>query len=196
MSEKAREKIKYEDPVEFSIEVALEMIESLLEEDYILSKRAMGLLLLQEDNDIEAIVGEKEPEKLLKIKDVVSNAKKHYTHPLDYIITMRRQQEVNEITKRVTEPIERQRISLQERLSQITMHPVSGIPILLLVLYWGLYKFVGEFGAGTVVDFLEGVVFEQYINPFMEKAFAAIFPWQVVQELFVGEYGVITLGLR
>jgi ferrous iron transport protein B len=196
MSEKARKKIKYEDPVEFSIEVALEMIESLLKEDYILSKRAMGLLLLQEDKDIEAIVGEKEPENFLKTKDIVDNAKKHYTHPLDYIITMRRQQEVNEITKRVTEPIERVRVSLQERLSEITMHPVSGIPILVLVLYWGLYKFVGEFGAGTVVDFLEGVVFEQYINPFMEKAFAAIVPWQVVQELFVGEYGVITLGIR
>jgi len=196
MSEKARKKIKYEDPAEFSIEVALEIIESLLEEDYVLSKRATGLLLLQEDEDIEAVVRKKEPENFLKIKDIVDNAKKHYTHPLDYIITMRRQQEVTEITKHVIGPMEKGRVSLRERLSQITMHPVSGIPVLLLVLYWGLYKFVGEFGAGTLVDFLEGVVFEQYVNPFMEKVFAAIVPWQVVRDLFVGEYGLITLGIR
>ena len=196
MSEKVRKKIKYEDPVEFSIEVALEQIESLLKENYILSKRAVGLLLLQEDKDIEAIVRDKDTDNLGKIKDIVHETKKHYAHPLDYIITMRRQQEVNEVVKHVTEPIERKRISFRERLSQITMNPISGIPILLLVLYWGLYKFVGEFGAGTLVDFLESVVFKKYINPFVIKVLTNIIPWQVIQDLFIGEYGVITLGIR
>jgi ferrous iron transport protein B len=196
MSEKARKKIKYEDPVEFSIEVALEQIESLLKENYILSKRAIGLLLLQEDKDIENSVREKDADNFGKIKDIIHETKEHYTHPLDYIITMRRQQEVREIVKRVIEPIERKKVSFQERLSQITMHPVTGIPILLLVLYWGLYKFVGEFGAGILVDFLESVVFEGYINPFVTKVFTAIVPWQIIQDLFVGEYGIITLGAR
>ena len=72
MSEKARKKIKYEDPAEFSIEVALEIIESLLDQDYVLSKRATGLLLLQEDKDIEAVVRKKEPQNFLKIKDIVN----------------------------------------------------------------------------------------------------------------------------
>jgi ferrous iron transport protein B len=76
------------------------------------------------------------------------------------------------------------------------MNPITGIPILLFVLYWGLYKFVGEFGAGTLVDFLESVVFEGYINPFVTKVVTAIVPWQVIQDLFVGEYGIITLGAR
>ncbi|MHC4571750.1 MAG: nucleoside recognition domain-containing protein [Planctomycetota bacterium] len=196
MPEKARKKIKYEDPVEFSIERALEQIESLLKEHYILSKRAIGLLLLQEDKDIEAIVREKDADNFGKIKDIVHETKKHYTHPLDYIITMRRQQEVGEIVKHVIEPIDKKKISFQEKLSQITMHPVTGVPILLSVLYWGLYKLVGEFGAGTVVDFLESVVFEGYINPFVTKAFTAAIPWKVIQDLFVGEYGIITLGAR
>ena len=95
MPEKARKKIKYKDPVEFSIEVALEQIESLLKENHILSKRAVGLLLLQEDKDIEAIVRDKDADNLGEIKHIVHETKKHYTHPLDYIITMRRQQEVN-----------------------------------------------------------------------------------------------------
>ena len=196
MSEKAHRKIKYEGPVEFSIEMALERIESLLKGNYVLSRRATGLLLLQEDKDIEAMVREKDVDNFSKIKDIAKETKKHYSHPLDYIITMRRQQEASEIVQRVTDPIDRRKISFRERLSRITMNPITGIPILLLVLYWGLYKFVGEFGSGTLVDFLETVVFERHINPFVTKVFTAIIPWQVIQDLFVGEYGVITLGVR
>ena len=59
-----------------------------------------------------------------------------------------------------------------------------------------MYKFVGEFGAGTVVDFLERTIFEKYLNPFVAKIVVQIIPWKVLQDLFVGEYGVITLGLR
>ena len=76
------------------------------------------------------------------------------------------------------------------------MNPITGIPILLLVLYWGLYKFVGELGAGTLVDFLERVLFGRHINPFMRKVFVAIIPWHIIQDLFVGQYGIITLGAR
>ena len=196
MSEKTYRKIKYEDPVEFSVEIALERIESLLKEDYVLTKRAVGLLLLQEDKEIEDIVGDKDSDSFDKIKEIVGETKKHYSQPLDYIITMRRQQEVNEVVKHVVEPTKRKKISFRERLSQITMNPITGIPILLLVLYWGLYKFVGEFGSGTLVDFLESVVFEEHINPFATKVFTSIIPWHVIQDLFVGEYGVITLGIR
>jgi len=78
----------------------------------------------------------------------------------------------------------------------MTMNPLTGLPILLLVLYWGLYKFVGKFGAGTVVDFLEGSIFEEYLNPFIVKGAEYIIPWPVLQDLFTGEYGMITLGFR
>jgi ferrous iron transport protein B len=67
---------------------------------------------------------------------------------------------------------------------------------LLLVLYFGLYKFVGQFGAGTLVNFIEADIFERHINPYIAKLFANYVPWQVVRELFVGEYGMVTLGLR
>lgn len=196
MSENIAKTAKYEDPVEFSIERALEKIEALLEKEYGLSKRAIGLLLLQEEKEIEAVVKEKEPVNFSRAADIIRGTKEHYGHPLDYIIAMRRQQEVNEIVQRVVEPFERKKISPREALSRITMNPVTGIPILLLVLYWGLYRFVGGFGAGTVVDFLESVVFEQHVNPFVTKAFAAVIPWRVFLDLFVGEYGIVTLGMR
>jgi len=74
--------------------------------------------------------------------------------------------------------------------------PWSGIPILLFILYYGIYWFVGDFGAGVLVDFLEGTIFEENINPWVSKLIASLLPWQVFQELLVGEFGVITLGVR
>lgn len=196
MSERVHKKIKYDDPVRLSIEIAVEQIEALLEGDYALSKRAMGLLLLQRDEQIESLVRQRDAGGFDRIADIVGETESHYSDPLDYIITRRRQQAVSEIVRAVSQPVEKSGISLGERLSRITMNPVTGIPILLLVLYLGLYKFVGEFGAGTVVDFLEGAVFEEHINPLVTRFFERVVPWAIVRSLFVGEYGLITLGIR
>jgi ferrous iron transport protein B len=75
------------------------------------------------------------------------------------------------------------------------MNPVTGIPILLVVLYFGLYQFVGVLGAGTLVDFIEGTVFGKWINPWITDLTVSLIPFNVLQDFFVGEYGIITLGL-
>jgi ferrous iron transport protein B len=85
--------------------------------------------------------------------------------------------------------------SLHERLSQLTLHPFIGGIILALVL-WGLYEFVGVFGAQIAVGFLESAVFKEYINPWVTQLVHAVIPWALVQDLLIGEYGIITLGLR
>ncbi|MEB3231781.1 MAG: nucleoside recognition domain-containing protein, partial [Leptolyngbyaceae bacterium] len=64
-----------------------------------------------------------------------------------------------------------------------------------LILYYGIYKFVGEFGAGTLVDAIE-TFFEAHINPWVNGAIATLIPWPVLQDLFGNDYGMITLGLR
>jgi ferrous iron transport protein B len=89
-----------------------------------------------------------------------------------------------------------QRVSgLADRLSEAMMNPLTGIPILVLVLLL-LYEFVGVLGAQTLVDFLEGAVFEAHINPWVDQALAALIPWPVLRDLFGGQYGIITLGVR
>jgi len=55
---------------------------------------------------------------------------------------------------------------------------------------------VGKLGAGVVVDFLESRVFGVYVNPAVTAAVERLLPWPVVSSLFVGEYGVFTLGVR
>ena len=44
--------------------------------------------------------------------------------------------------------------AIADVLGRITMHPVAAFPILVIIL-WIIYKLVGEFGAGTCVDFLK-----------------------------------------
>jgi ferrous iron transport protein B len=95
----------------------------------------------------------------------------------------------------ITAP-EKRVITLGERISTLAVRPLTGVPLLLIVLYFGLYKFVGEFGAGTVVDLLEKQIFVERINPWITALMKSLIPWEIIQELFVGEYGIITLGIR
>lgn len=178
------------------LEISIEKIESLLTQDYGLSKRAIALLLLQEDSEIMALVNAREQGVFEKIKEIISHAKSHYSEPLSYIITIARQEQASRITKEAVEHLVQERLPFQERLSRIMINPITGIPILMLVLYYGIYKFVGEFGAGTVVDFIERDIFENKINPLIVQIFSFIIPWQALRDLFAGEYGVITLGIR
>jgi len=87
-------------------------------------------------------------------------------------------------------------VTIAERISNLAMRPLTGVPLLLLVLYFGLYQFVGVFGAGTVVDFVERKIFVGMLNPWIIGVARALIPWEIMQELFVGEYGIITLGFR
>jgi len=83
--------------------------------------------------------------------------------------------------------------ALSRRLGRLAVHPVWGWPILAAVLV-GLYEFVGVFGAGTLVDLFETEVFDGYLSPWATALFGLV-PWAPVRDLFVGEYGLITMGL-
>jgi len=54
--------------------------------------------------------------------------------------------------------------------------------------------FVGRLGGGTAVNWLEGTVFGRWITPFFERLFTGAPP--ALASLFVGDYGLLTLGLR
>lgn len=179
------------------LEISLEKIESLLKADYYISKRAIGLLLLQEDRWVIALVKEKEaPDVYNQVEAIVTDTKLHYHQPLSYVISLRRQEESSRIIRGAIEHLPQAKMPFRERLSQVMMNPFTGMPILILILYWGIYKFVGEFGAGTLVDFIETDIFEKNINPWITQVFASVIPWGIVRGLFVGDYGIITLGVR
>lgn len=73
-------------------------------------------------------------------------------------------------------------------------HPVYGIPILVGILYL-TWLFVGDFGAGTAVDFLQDTVFGKYINPAAAWSIERLLPWDIAKELLIGQYGIITMAM-
>jgi ferrous iron transport protein B len=97
---------------------------------------------------------------------------------------------VNEVMT-VTQPTD---TSFKQRLAHIIIHPLWGWPILMLIL-WLIYKFVGEFGAGTLVKFLEGTVFGEWINPLATRIVDGLIPIPIIHDLLVGNYGIITMAL-
>lgn len=177
------------------IEEAIAGIEALLTADYNLGTRAMALLLLQGDDETTQTVREREGTRFAAIAELVDRTATAYNRPLSYVIAMARQGEAERIVASTTSFPEGEKRRLSETLSRLTIQPVTGIPILLMVLYFGLYQFVGQFGAGTLVGLLEDNLFGQIFNPWVTGIVQALVPWPVVQDLFVGEYGVITLAI-
>jgi ferrous iron transport protein B len=177
------------------IETALKEIETNLQGEYQISKRAIGLLLLQNDSGVTDLVASVEADRFVGIKTILDGISQKFSQPLTYLITLQQRDVAQKIlTEAIYYPEERLS-GFAERLSQAMMNPLAGIPILLLTLYL-MYEFVGVLGAQTLVDFLEGVVFGQYINPWVDRLLVSYIPWQVLRDLIGGEYGLITLGIR
>jgi ferrous iron transport protein B len=79
-------------------------------------------------------------------------------------------------------------------LGRQTTHPVWGMLILAVVLY-ALYWFVGIFGAGTLVGLLEETLFAERINPWVTGWVTRLAPVPILSDLLVGEYGLWTMGM-
>jgi ferrous iron transport protein B len=174
---------------------AIRQMRSHLAGEYGAGRSALGALVLQGDREVEALVAGTEPDggaAARRARDVLVAG---FGAPAAYRVAAERQRAavalLDGVVRYRTAPNHRAVDALGRALSR----PLFGIPALLLALYVGLYQFVGVFGGGTVVDWLETTLFEQRVNPFLEQLFAGI-PWEPVRALYVGDYGLLTLGLR
>jgi ferrous iron transport protein B len=178
------------------LEKDIEEITALFNGDYILSRKALALLLLQRDDEVAGLVQRTEGERYETIAALVKGIIFAHRESFHLDLSMERKGIVKGVMAgALTIPAER-RVTFGERLSNLAVRPLTGVPLLLIVLYFGLYKFVGSFGAGTLVDLLETKGFKELFNPWITGLVQRFIPWEVIQELFVGEYGVITLGIR
>lgn len=180
---------------ESGIEGAIEALEDLLPEIHI-SRRSIAIMFLAGEVGIEEWISSRiDPEMMVKAVSIREALQSRKARPISYTINQQRMAAVDEILDGVLD-IDQPRTGrkLSRALGKWSMHPVWGVPILLVVLYL-TYKFVGEFGAGTSVDFLENVVFGEYINPLLSKAINYLIPIELIRELLIGEYGMITMAL-
>jgi ferrous iron transport protein B len=161
---------------------------------YPVDRTALVSLLLQGDGAAAEIVSRAEPDGGAAARAAAGAGLGALEGPAAYRVAYERQRTAAGLLRDVVTP-GGERPPWVDRLGRLLSEPLTGVPVLLLILYLGLYKFVGGFGAGTLVDLIEEGLFQTRINPFFEGVFAAV-PWEWLRSLFVGDYGVLTLGIR
>jgi ferrous iron transport protein B len=173
---------------------AIEETRAALTGAYPVAPEAVVALAIQGDSEALARMVEAEGDEA-RVQALLQQAGGTLDGPAVYRVAYERRRVADRLLDTAFVSPERAPTGWQDRLGGLLTRPLTGVPILLLVLYLGLYKFVGQLGAGTLVDLIETGLFEARINPWLERVFAGV-PWDAVRALFVGEYGVLTLGLR
>ncbi|MBL0225390.1 MAG: ferrous iron transport protein B [Geobacteraceae bacterium] len=163
---------------------------------YIMSPKSLALLLLQQDDEVTALFKQWDREGYEALSEKVRQITFERRESFHLDLSLERKDIVRTLIKDVLVAPAKRVITIGERLSTLAVRPLTGVPLLLIVLYFGLYKFVGEFGAGTLVDLLEKQIFVERVNPWITAVIKDLIPWGIIQELIVGEYGIITLGIR
>lgn len=158
------------------------------------SRRAIAILLLQGDPYALSSAGKLQNAGIL-FNNLYSCLDHIGSNP-EYLINSERQAIIEDIMAFAVRKRPKRNQTVMELLGRATREPLLGIPILFLVLYWGLYKFVGRFGAGFLVDYIDKILFNIYINPVVETVVRTSLPWEWVQSLLIGEYGLYSLGIR
>ncbi|MBE3571744.1 MAG: ferrous iron transport protein B [Moorella humiferrea] len=83
--------------------------------------------------------------------------------------------------------------SWKTSLSRWMMHPLTGIPLLILTLGI-LYEFIGVFVAQTVVSITEEGIMQGYYEPFIRTLIGSIIPASSIPgTLLIGEFGLLTM---
>ncbi|MBI4720966.1 MAG: ferrous iron transporter B [Chitinivibrionia bacterium] len=79
-------------------------------------------------------------------------------------------------------------------LEKLTTHAFLGTLFLVEILYL-MYKFVGVFGAGTLVDAVQTGLFGKHLLPLAQSGLDRIGAGPFVRDLLLGQYGLVSMGL-
>jgi ferrous iron transport protein B len=183
--------VRYED----AIEGGVRDIVAFLPEAYI-SRRALALMVLAGDESLKGwLHANLQDHVIAGIEKIRQEVQSKFNNSLGYLINQRRMKKADEILAQVMSRHEAgKRSMIAHHLGHWSMHPVYGLPVLLVVLYL-VYQFVGVLGAGTAVNFLEKAIFGGYLNPWSVKIVDFVFPVPFMHDLLVGDYGLITMAL-
>jgi ferrous iron transport protein B len=182
--------VTYPRPVEEAVEELLGVLPPGL--------RSRGLALMTLTEPLEFSKPGKKylvRETIEKIRAIRERAERRYNEPLASLISRTRVMALEPLVRRCLR--RREAVppdSFAAAAGRLAMHPVWGFGVLGAILF-AVWWFVGVFGAGTLVGLIENTVFGEYINPAAIWFFQKFIPIPLIQELFVGEYGVITMGV-
>jgi len=176
------------------IEEGLGKIEPLIPKNRI-SARSIAIMLLSGDTTLKDwLLKTFNPDDIARIDEIRISIQARFAEPVGYIINRTRLKAVDSLVSKFVTQEAVGKGALATFLGSVTMHPVWGIPILIAVLLF-MYEFVGVFGAGVSVDFLEETIFGAYVNPWAERMVGYVFtPGGLIYDLIVGPYGVVTMA--
>ncbi|HTG02308.1 MAG TPA: ferrous iron transport protein B [Nitrospirota bacterium] len=182
---------RYDETMEQGIQDIAELLP-----DAKISKRSIALMILAGDESLKGWLHANMADAVILRIDAIRQAvQAKYNNSLGYVINQRRLKVVDGIVADVMSRHEAGRGSaIAHNLGIWSMHPVWGLPILAAVLFL-VYEFVGVLGAGSAVNFLEKTVFGEYLNPWATKIVQFAVPVPLLQELIVGDYGLVTMAL-
>jgi ferrous iron transport protein B len=187
-------------PYSEEVEEALAILCPVLLPAFGPQSRAVALLLLQGDIPLLRRLQHEYPAVAAALRaplDAISTRLNTKTALLR--IAAQRYEAAYAMAEACIRPRPQKRRLFWEILSRIAVAPATGIPLLLLALYLGLYQFVGVFGAGVLVDFFEGKLFGEVLLPPFHGLLLKLFPGEGgywARELFGGDYGLVSLGLK
>ncbi len=79
-------------------------------------------------------------------------------------------------------------------LGRAAMRPLTGLPMAVVMLF-GMYLWVGKFGATWLVDTINDKLFSTHVVPFLGRLISHI-PWGFLRDALMDpDFGVITTGL-
>ena len=160
-----------------------------------ISHRSLALLWLSGDpvteNWLQENLDEQNYQALKSQRQILQLS---YVDPLSYVIQGARLDYIEGLIAAVVTDAGGGWRGISTFLGRWATHPIWGWVILGVVLY-GLYWFVGVFGAGTLVGLLEENLFGQVINPWVVEQVSRLVPIPILVDLLVGEYGLWTMGM-
>ncbi|TAN37569.1 MAG: ferrous iron transport protein B [Nitrospirae bacterium] len=176
------------------LEQYAEKIASLLPSASI-SGRSLALMILAGDDSLrEWLIAHVDPGRIKSVEDLRDEAQLKFRDPISQVISGRRIALAEEITNSVMKKSGQESGFIAQWIGKWSMHPFWGLFFMLFTLFC-FYEFVGVFGAGTLVNFFEEVIFGKYLSPGVEKIVKYLLPSVLLQDFFVGQYGLFTMAL-
>ncbi|MDR1424860.1 MAG: ferrous iron transport protein B [Azoarcus sp.] len=158
-----------------------------------LAARGLAILLLGRDKEVASWISAQAggAEILAKVEEIAPLVGRE---SLPARLARERGRAAEALAKTVSQQSAGADRTLSLLVGQLAVHPIWGWPLLLLMLLV-VYFFVGDFGAGTLVGLLEEDFFGEILNPAVTTFVQTHLGSGWLSELFVGEYGLWTMGM-
>lgn len=162
-----------------------------LQGSYPFSKEMMARLCLEEDPEAVKLAKQQETREAL---DCLAAYVRAAGELPDWEMPLMRYRQAESILAGLY--LVREKKKKDGLLEKATLDPLGGLLITALVIYFGLYLFVGRFGAGVLVALLEEKILGGIVIPVVTGWLEKVLPAGALLDILIGEFGIVTMALR